>query len=116
MATARRDPRIAIIGAGMSGICLGALLLRAGIEDVVLFEKNAELGGTWRDNSYPGIACDVPSRFYQFTFAPNPDWTHRYSPGAEIQAYFEKVARESGVTDLVRFSTTVTETRWTGDC
>ncbi|MFL6023286.1 MAG: flavin-containing monooxygenase [Marmoricola sp.] len=114
--TGLRQPRIAIIGAGMSGICLGALLLRAGIRDVVLFEKNAELGGTWRDNSYPGIACDVPSRFYQFTFAPNPDWTHRYSPGAEIQAYFERVARESGVTDLVRFSTTVTETRWTGDC
>jgi cation diffusion facilitator CzcD-associated flavoprotein CzcO len=109
-----REPRIAIIGSGMSGICVGALLLRAGVRDVTLFEKHDDLGGTWRDNSYPGIACDVPSRFYQFTFAPNPDWTHRYSPGAEIQAYFEKVARDTGVHDRIRFGTTVTETRWTG--
>jgi len=115
MATTAREPRIGIIGAGMSGICLGALLLRAGIEDVVLFEKNDDLGGTWRDNSYPGIACDVPSRFYQFTFAPNPDWTHRYSPGAEIHAYFERVAVQTGVAPRIRFGTTVTETRWTGE-
>ncbi|MFL6108511.1 MAG: flavin-containing monooxygenase [Marmoricola sp.] len=113
--TGARNPRVAIIGAGMSGICLGALLLRAGIRDVVLFEKDRDLGGTWRDNSYPGIACDVPSRFYQFTFAPNPDWTHRYSPGAEIRAYLEKVAHESGVADLVQLGTTVVETRWTGE-
>jgi cation diffusion facilitator CzcD-associated flavoprotein CzcO len=112
--TALRQPRIAIVGAGMSGICVAALLLRAGITDVVLLEKGSRLGGTWRDNTYPGIACDVPSRFYQFTFARNPDWTHRYSPGEEILAYFEKVARDTGVADRVRFGTSVTEARWTG--
>ncbi|MFL6109525.1 MAG: flavin-containing monooxygenase, partial [Marmoricola sp.] len=70
--------------------------------------------GTWRENTYPGIACDVPSRFYQFTFAPNPDWTHRMSPGEEIWAYFEKVAADTGVTEMIRFGTTVTEARWNG--
>ncbi len=112
--TPLRVPRVAIVGAGMSGICMAATLLRAGIDDVVLFEKDTRLGGTWRDNTYPGIACDVPSRFYQFSFAPNPDWTHRYSPGAEIWAYFEKVARETGVESRIRFGTRVTEVRWTG--
>lgn len=93
---------------------MAATLLRAGIEDVVLLEKADRLGGTWRDNTYPGIACDVPSRFYQFTFAPNPDWSHRYSPGAEIQDYFAKVAEDLGVTPRIRFDTTVVATRWTG--
>ncbi|MFL6062786.1 MAG: flavin-containing monooxygenase [Marmoricola sp.] len=109
-----RSPRVAIVGAGMSGICMAVVLLRAGIHDVVVLEKSDRLGGTWRDNTYPGIACDVPSRFYQFSFAPNPDWTRRYSPGPEIWAYFEKVARDAGVTPLVRFGTEVTEARWTG--
>jgi cation diffusion facilitator CzcD-associated flavoprotein CzcO len=98
----------------MSGICLGAMLTRAGITTFTVYEKAQRVGGTWRENTYPGIACDVPSRFYQFTFAPNPDWTHRYSPGAEIWAYFEKVADECGVTERIRFSTAVTEARWTG--
>lgn len=98
----------------MSGICMGAMLHRAGIGDFTVFEKATRVGGTWRENTYPGIACDVPSRFYQFTFAPNPDWTHRMSPGAEIWAYFEKVADDCGVSERIRFSTTVTEARWTG--
>ncbi|MCW2855579.1 MAG: monooxygenase [Marmoricola sp.] len=98
----------------MSGICMGAMLKRAGIDTFVVFEKAARVGGTWRENTYPGIACDVPSRFYQFTFAPNPDWTHRYSPGAEIWAYFERVAADTGVAERIRFSTTITEARWTG--
>src|SRR5690349_13577301 len=110
-----RTPRVAIVGAGMSGICLGAMLTRAGISTFTVFEKAGRVGGTWRENTYPGIACDVPSRFYQFTFAPNPDWTHRYSPGAEIWAYFEKVARDTGVIDRVRFGVAVTDCRWTGE-
>ncbi len=109
-----RMPRIAIVGAGMSGICMGAMLSRAGIRDFTVFEKADRVGGTWRENTYPGIACDVPSRFYQFTFAPNPDWTHRMSPGAEIWAYFEKVATDTGVRDRIRFGTEITEARWTG--
>lgn len=109
-----RSPRIAIVGAGMSGICLGAMLGRAGISTFTLYEKADRVGGTWRENTYPGIACDVPSRFYQFSFAPNPEWTHRMSPGAEIWAYFEKVADQTGVAERIRFGTTVTEARWTG--
>lgn len=109
-----RQPRIAIIGAGMSGICTGAMLRRAGIDGFTLFEKADRVGGTWRENTYPGIACDVPSRFYQFTFAPNPEWTHLMSPGAEIWAYLEKVARDTGVHDRIRFGTEVTRARWTG--
>ncbi len=109
-----RIPRIAIVGAGMSGICMGAALRRAGISTFTVYEKATRVGGTWRENTYPGIACDVPSRFYQFTFARNPDWTHLMSPGAEIWAYFEKVADDLGVTDQIRFGTTITEARWTG--
>ncbi|MCZ4499051.1 MAG: putative monooxygenase [Marmoricola sp.] len=109
-----RQPRIAIIGAGMSGICTGAVLRRAGIDDITVFEKADRVGGTWRENTYPGIACDVPSRFYQFTFAPNPEWTHLMSPGAEIWAYFTKVADDAGITARTRFGTEVTEARWTG--
>ncbi|MGO4258958.1 flavin-containing monooxygenase [Marmoricola sp. RAF53] len=103
-----RRPRIAIIGAGMSGICFGALLLRAGIDTFTIYEKSDRTGGTWRDNTYPGIACDVPSRFYQYSFARNPGWTRVMSPGAEIDAYFEKVARDTGVHDRIRFRTEVT--------
>lgn len=93
---------------------MGALLRRSGISTFTVFEKAERVGGTWRENTYPGIACDVPSRFYQFTFAPNPDWTHRMSPGEEIWAYFEKVAADTGVSERIRFATTVTEARWTG--
>jgi cation diffusion facilitator CzcD-associated flavoprotein CzcO len=107
-----RQPRIAIIGAGMSGICLGALLLREGIEDFTIFEKTADSGGTWRDNTYPGIACDVPSRFYQYTFARNPDWSRVMSPGAEIHAYFDKVARDTGVHQRIQFGTEVLSVDW----
>lgn len=109
-----RKPRVAIIGAGMSGICLGAMLARAGITSYTVYEKAERPGGTWRENTYPGIACDVPSRFYQFTFARNPDWTWSMSPGAEIHAYFERVAEQEGVTARTRFGTTITEARWTG--
>jgi len=98
----------------MSGICMGATLIRAGITSFTVFEKAARVGGTWRENTYPGIACDVPSRFYQFTFAPNPDWTHRMSPGEEIWAYFEKVATDLSITDRIRFDTEVVEARWHG--
>ena len=68
----KRQPAVAIVGAGMSGLCAAIMLQRAGIDDVTLYEKADEVGGTWRDNTYPGLTCDVPSRFYQFTFAINP--------------------------------------------
>ena len=85
--------RFAIIGAGMSGILSAIKLQEAGFEDFAIYEKADRLGGTWRENTYAGVACDVPSHLYSYSFAPNPEWSHRFSPGAEIQAYFEDVAK-----------------------
>ena len=76
---ALRSPRVAIIGAGMSGIGMAAKLRMAGIDDFRLYEQWDDLGGTWHANQYPGLSCDVASRYYQYTFAPNPDWTHVFS-------------------------------------
>ena len=68
--------RIAVLGAGMSGICMGTRLIQRGIRDFVILEKADSVGGTWRENTYPGIACDVPSHLYSFSFELNPNWTH----------------------------------------
>ncbi|MCB1262947.1 MAG: NAD(P)-binding protein, partial [Acidimicrobiales bacterium] len=84
--------RIAIIGAGMAGILSGIQLDAAGLDDWTIYEKADRVGGTWRENTYPGVACDVPSHLYSYSFALNPTWSHLFSPGDEIQAYFERVA------------------------
>jgi cation diffusion facilitator CzcD-associated flavoprotein CzcO len=105
---ARNDLRCIVVGAGMSGILAAIELEKAGYRDVAIYEKADRLGGTWRENSYPGIACDVPSHFYSYSFAPNPEWSHRFSPGGEIQAYFEDVARRFGVDSRIRFGKEVT--------
>lgn len=112
-----RPLRFAIIGAGMAGILSAIRLREAGFDDFTLYEKADQPGGTWRENTYPGIACDVPSHLYSYSFEPNPDWSHRFSPGDEIQAYFEGVARRHGVTDRIRFGDEVercefSEGRW----
>ncbi|HEX5143635.1 MAG TPA: NAD(P)/FAD-dependent oxidoreductase [Mycobacterium sp.] len=99
---------IAIIGAGMSGLCMASKLLAAGIDTFTVFEQADEVGGTWRDNTYPGLHCDVPSRYYMYSFAPNPDWSHLLSPGPEIQDYFRTTADERGLRRHVRFGTEVT--------
>ncbi|HET8708523.1 MAG TPA: NAD(P)/FAD-dependent oxidoreductase [Pseudomonadales bacterium] len=110
MATATvRQPKVAIIGAGMTGILLVIKLREAGITDITVFEKKDKIGGTWRENTYPGVACDVPAQMYTYEFEPNPDWSNRYADGAEIQAYFERVARKYGVLDCVRFNEAVTD-------
>ena len=87
--------RVAVIGAGMSGLLAAIELRRAG-HDPVVFEKADRLGGTWRDNTYPGLSCDVPAHSYTYSFARNPDWSQHYATGPEIQGYFERVAREQG--------------------
>ena len=105
--------RFAVIGAGMSGILSAVKLTEAGLTDFTVYEKSDGLGGTWRDNTYPGIACDVPSHLYCYSFALTPDWSHRYSPGAEIQAYLERVARERNISSTIRFGDEVTTCEFT---
>jgi cation diffusion facilitator CzcD-associated flavoprotein CzcO len=107
-AQAGADVRFAIIGAGMSGILSAIKLREAGLTDFEIYEKADRLGGTWRENRYPGIACDVPSHLYSYSFEPNPDWTHHFAPGHEIQAYFEDVARRHGLDERIRFGEEVT--------
>ena len=104
----RTDPRVIIIGAGMSGILSAIKLHEAGLDNFAIYEKADRLGGTWRENTYPGIACDVPSHFYCYSFALNPEWSHRFAPGSEIQTYFENVARRYGVDALIQYRKEIT--------
>jgi cation diffusion facilitator CzcD-associated flavoprotein CzcO len=98
-----RDLRFAVIGAGMAGILTAIKLREAGYTDFSVYEKADRVGGTWRENTYPGIACDVPSHLYSYSFDTNPEWSHRFSPGEEIQAYFEGAARSHGIDESIRF-------------
>jgi cation diffusion facilitator CzcD-associated flavoprotein CzcO len=108
-----RSPRVAVIGAGMSGLLMGIKLREAGIHDFVLFEKEDDVGGTWRENRYPGLSCDVPSHLYSYSFELNPDWTHRYSYGPEIQAYFQRIADQYELRPHIRFRSEVVEAVYT---
>ena len=110
----RSDLRVIVIGAGMAGILSVIRLREIGLPDVTVYEKADRLGGTWRENRYPGVACDVPSHLYSYSFAPNPEWTHRFSPGPEIQEYLEAVAAEHDVDQDVRYGEEVAEMRWDG--
>jgi len=103
----RRDVRVVVIGAGMSGILAAIKLREAGFEEVAIYEKADRLGGTWRENTYPGLSCDIPSHFYSYSFALNAEWTHRFAPGAEIHAYLADVARRYGVDTQIRYGTEV---------
>ncbi|HEX6312325.1 MAG TPA: NAD(P)/FAD-dependent oxidoreductase [Acidimicrobiia bacterium] len=109
-----RDLRFAVVGAGMAGILSGVKLAEAGFTDFTIFEKAESFGGTWRENTYPGLSCDVPSHLYSYSFALNPDWSQRFSPGPEIQAYLEGVAREHDLVDHVRFGDEVCRCDFSG--
>ena len=100
--------RTIVIGAGMAGVAAAIRLRAAGHTDLTVYEKGDRIGGTWRENTYPGIACDVPSHLYSYSFAPNPDWTHVFSPGTEIRDYLERVARDSGIEKDIVFGSEVT--------
>ena len=104
--------RVAIIGAGFGGIGAAIALHKAGRGDFVILERASAVGGTWRDNSYPGCTCDVPSHLYSFSFAPNPDWTRSFSRQAEIWDYLERVTDRYGLRGSIRFEATMTEARW----
>ncbi len=98
---------VVIIGAGFSGVCMGYRLLQTGMKDFVILEKEDGIGGTWYKNTYPGAACDVPSHFYCFSFAPNPDWSRVYSPQPEIRDYIEDCAKRFGLIPFMRFGSGV---------
>jgi cation diffusion facilitator CzcD-associated flavoprotein CzcO len=92
----------------MAGILSAIQLTEAGVTDFTVYEKADRVGGTWRENTYPGLSCDVPSHLYSYSFALTPEWSHLFSPGAEIEAYFEQVAADYGVGQRVRFGDAVT--------
>jgi cation diffusion facilitator CzcD-associated flavoprotein CzcO len=92
----------------MAGILSAIKLAEAGLGDFTVYEKGDRFGGTWRENTYPGLACDVPSHLYSYSFALNPDWSQTFSPGGEIQEYFDRVATEHGVVEHTRFGDEVT--------
>ena len=98
---------MAVVGGGFGGVGAAVMLRRAGYDNVTVFERGERVGGVWHHNTYPGAACDVPSHLYEFSFAPNPRWSRRYAPQAEIQAYLEDVARRHGVLDRIRTGTEV---------
>src|SRR5215210_7985201 len=105
---------VVVVGGGFGGVGAAVMLRRAGHTDVTVLERGERVGGVWHHNTYPGAACDIPSHLYEFSFAPNPRWSRRYAPQAEIQAYLEDVARRHGVLDRIRTGTEVTGARWDG--
>jgi len=104
--------KIVIIGAGFTGLGTAIKLLKAGQDDFVVIERRSDVGGVWFDNNYPGIACDVPSHFYSFSFRLNPNWSTIQSPGGEILEYLRDCAREEGILPYIRFNTEMVECRW----
>jgi cation diffusion facilitator CzcD-associated flavoprotein CzcO len=107
--------RTVIVGTGFSGLAMAIRLLKDGDRDFVLLERAHDIGGTWRDNTYPGCRCDVPSHLYSFSFAPNPDWSNTFSPQPEILDYLRDVARRFGVLPHIRFDTELEEAEWDED-
>lgn len=99
---------VLVVGAGFSGLGAAIRLSQEGFDDLVVLERGSDVGGTWRDNSYPGAACDVPSHLYSYSFAPNPDWSRAFSPQGEIYDYIRRVTHEAGVREKIRFGVEVT--------
>ncbi|HWL60215.1 MAG TPA: NAD(P)/FAD-dependent oxidoreductase [Microbacteriaceae bacterium] len=108
-----RHVAVAIIGAGFAGIGAAIQLERSGRGDFVVLERAAAIGGTWRDNVYPGVACDIPSHLYSFSFMPNPAWTRRFAPGEEIRAYLESCVDAAGIRDRIRLRDGLLDATWT---
>jgi len=109
---APRDVRFVIIGTGFAGLGAAIALRRAGHHDLVVLERADDVGGTWRDNAYPGCRCDVESNLYSFSFAPNPDWSQTYSAQPELRSYLRDIAARYGVLPAVRFGHEVTAVAW----
>src|ERR1700724_3176988 len=107
------DYRVIIfVGYGFSGLCVAIKLKQAGIDDFVILEKESSVGGTWRDNTYPGAACDVPSVLYSFSFHQNPDWTRYFPSWDELHAYLRHVVDAYKLGPHLRFGVHVEEMRF----
>src|SRR4051812_22651237 len=107
-----RKFRVVVAGAGIAGLFMAEKLKRAGI-DFTVYEKADEVGGTWRDNTYPGLFVDVMSKQYEFPFQPNYDWSRKFAPQPEILAYIKKVAADRGLRKYIRFNQAITAARFT---
>src|SRR5574337_116970 len=103
---------VVIIGSGYAGLCVAIRLAQAGLRDFVLLEQADAIGGTWRENSYPGAACDIPSHLYSFSFEPNPNWSRLYPTQPELRAYVEHCVDKYGLRPHVRCSQRVTALRF----
>ncbi|WP_410640571.1 flavin-containing monooxygenase [Amycolatopsis sp. lyj-346] len=108
----RTETGAVIVGTGFSGLGMAIQLRKEGREDFVILEKAHDVGGTWRDNSYPGCACDIPSHMYSFSFEQNPDWSRAYSPQPEIWRYLREVADKHDLRRFIRFGQEMTGARW----
>ena len=106
------DHELVIVGSGFSGIGAAIKLRKMGIDDFVILEKADDLGGTWRDNDYPGLTVDMPSFIYCYPFEMSPDWSRVYAPGNEIKAYADHCAGKYGIRGHIRFGKTVVKTVW----
>ena len=110
--TTQPDVQVAIIGAGFAGLGAAIRLKMSGRNSFVVFERANDVGGTWRENTYPGCACDVPSHLYSYSFAPNPNWSKAYSPQPEIYRYLRDCVSRFGLRGQIRFETEILDTRW----
>jgi cation diffusion facilitator CzcD-associated flavoprotein CzcO len=107
-----RAVKLIIIGTGFGGLAAAIRMKQRKDEDFIVLERAEDVGGVWRDNHYPGCACDVQSHLYSYSFAPNPNWSHEFSRQPEIHAYLRNCARDAGVLEHVRFSTNVQRLSW----
>jgi cation diffusion facilitator CzcD-associated flavoprotein CzcO len=106
---------VLIVGAGFAGIGMGIQLARRGRESFVIIEQAGDVGGTWRDNRYPGVSCDIPSHLYSFSFRPNPAWSRVFAEGREIHAYLRACVQEEGLDDHLRLNCALTQAQWNDD-
>jgi len=111
----QRHLRVVVIGTGFSGLSVASRLRECEEENFVVLERGEGVGGVWRDNTYPGVACDVPSHLYSLSFAPNPEWDRAFSPGAQIKDYLESVVRDRGLGSWISLREELREAAWDDD-
>jgi len=106
------EKRILVIGAGMSGMLMAIQLLKSGRSNIVIYEKALQIGGTWRDNVYPGLKCDVPAAMFSYSFEPNKEYSSRFPMGSEIQGYLLSTSDRYGLNQFIQFNKTVETVHW----